>query len=81
MEIKDLRSLVKIITDTDITEFEMENAEERIAIKRGSDKEYVQVSAPAVTTVAAPAPAPVAAPAQAAGVIPSLPGIREGPPS
>ncbi len=58
MEIKDLRALVKIITDTDITEFEMENAEERIAIKRGSDKEYVQVSAPTMTTMAAPAPAP-----------------------
>ncbi|RLB67367.1 MAG: acetyl-CoA carboxylase, biotin carboxyl carrier protein, partial [Deltaproteobacteria bacterium] len=27
MEIKDLKALVKIITDTDITEFEMENAE------------------------------------------------------
>ncbi len=64
MEIKDLRTLVKIITDTDITEFEMENAEERIAIKRGPDKEYVQVSAPTMTTMAAPAPAP-AAPAAA----------------
>lgn len=64
MEIKDLRALVKIITDTDITEFEMENAEERIAIKRGPDKEYVQVSAPTMTTMAAPAPAP-AAPAAA----------------
>lgn len=64
MEIKDLRALVKIITDTDITEFEMENAEERIAIKRGPDKEYVQVSAPTMTTMAAPVPAP-AAPAAA----------------
>lgn len=66
MEIKELRSLVKIITDTDITEFEMENAEERISIRRGSEKEYVQVSAPAVTSVAAPAPAPAAVPAAAA---------------
>lgn len=66
MEIKDLRALVKIITDTDITEFEMENAEERIAIKRGSEKEYVQMAAPAVTTIAAPSPAPAAAPAPAA---------------
>jgi len=39
MKIKDLRSLVKIITDTDITEFEIENAEEKILIKRGPDKE------------------------------------------
>lgn len=67
MEIKDLRTLVKIITDTDITEFEMENAEEKILIKRGPDKEYVQFAAPAaaVAPVAAPAVA-AAAPAVAA---------------
>jgi acetyl-CoA carboxylase biotin carboxyl carrier protein len=57
MEIKNLRALVKMITDTDITEFEMENAEEKILIKRGPDKEYVQFAAP----VASAAPAPVAA--------------------
>ena len=61
MEIKNLRSLIKMITDTDITEFEMENAEEKILIKRGPDKEYVQFAAPSAT--AAPAPVAVAAPA------------------
>jgi acetyl-CoA carboxylase biotin carboxyl carrier protein len=66
MKIKDLRSLVKIITDTDITEFEMENAEEKILIKRGPDKEYVQFAAPMGTVAPAAAPAPVAAPAAAA---------------
>jgi len=65
MKIKDLRSLVKIITDTDITEFEMENAEEKILIKRGPDKEYVQFAAPMGSAVPA-APAHVAAPAAAA---------------
>jgi len=59
MEIKNLRTLVKMITDTDITEFEMENAEEKILIKRGPDKEYVQFAAP----VASAAPALAAAPA------------------
>jgi len=59
MDIKDLKALVKIITDTDITEFEMENAEEKIVIKRGPDKEYVQLAAP----VAAPAASSVQAPA------------------
>ncbi len=68
MEIKNLRALVKMITETDITEFEMENAEEKILIKRGPDKEYVQFAAPVAT--AAPAPvaglaAPVAASADA----------------
>lgn len=66
MDIKDLKALVKIITDTDITEFEMENAEEKIIIKRGPDKEYVQFAAP-VTQVAA-APAPVASAAAVASV-------------
>ncbi len=62
MEIKELRALVKIITDTDITEFEMENAEEKILIKRGPDKEYVQFAAPTAAP-AAPVQAPSAAPA------------------
>ena len=66
MKIKDLRSLVKIITDTDITEFEIENAEEKILIKRGPDKEYVQFAAPMGTVAPAAAPAPVAAAAVAA---------------
>ena len=66
MKIKDLRSLVKIITDTDITEFEMENAEEKILIKRGPDKEYVQFAAPMGTVAPAAAPAHAAAPAAAA---------------
>ena len=67
MDIKDLKALVKIITDTDITEFGMENAEEKIVIKRGPDKEYVQFAAPPAQA-AAPAPAPVspAAPSAAA---------------
>jgi len=66
MEIKDLRALVKIITDTDITEFEMENADEKILIKRGPDKEYVQFAAPAPSVATVAAPAVTAAPAVAA---------------
>lgn len=58
MEIKDLRALVKMITDTDITEFELENAEEKIVIKRGPDKEYVQLAAPAAAVAAPVAPTP-----------------------
>jgi len=67
MKIKDLRLLVKILTDTDITDFEIENAEEKILIKRGPDKEYVQFATP-VDSAAPAAPAPVAAPAAAAVV-------------
>jgi acetyl-CoA carboxylase biotin carboxyl carrier protein len=35
MEIKDIRSLIKMVTENDITEFELENPEEKIRIKRG----------------------------------------------
>lgn len=65
MDIKDLKSLIKLVTDTDITEFEMENAEEKIVIKRGPDSEIIQVAAPAPIYAPAPAAAPVAAPAAA----------------
>lgn len=74
MDVKDLKVLIKMITETDITEFEMDNSEEKIIIKRGQKTEYVSVAAPA-TAYAAPQPmaAPVAsapsiAPAAAAVV-------------
>jgi acetyl-CoA carboxylase biotin carboxyl carrier protein len=59
MDIKDLRTLVKLVTETDITEFEMENSEEKILIKRGTSREIVHVAAPAA--YAAPVPGPVGA--------------------
>jgi acetyl-CoA carboxylase biotin carboxyl carrier protein len=75
MDIKDLKVLVKMVTETDITEFELESADEKIRIKRGGNPEVihyqqpavapvqfqpVQSSAPAVPTAAAPvAPAAV----------------------
>ncbi|MEJ2200410.1 MAG: acetyl-CoA carboxylase biotin carboxyl carrier protein [Desulfuromonadaceae bacterium] len=72
MDIKDLKTLIKMVTDTVITEFEMENADEKIVIKRGKETEIVQVAAPQqyvqqpmmAAPPAAPAPAaPAAAPA------------------
>ena len=71
MDIKDIKSLIKVITDTDITEFEMENDEQRIVIKRGSEPEYVHVAAPAYSPApaAASVAAPVAAPAAPAGEV------------
>lgn len=69
MEIKDLKVLIKMVTDTDITEFEMEGAEERIVIRRGRGQEVVH-AAPVLVTAppaapAAPASAPTPAPASA----------------
>ena len=67
MEIKDLKSLIKMVTETDITEFKIENKDEKIVIKRGQEKEIVHVAAPAAMA-AAPiaAVAPVAAAAAVA---------------
>lgn len=70
MEIKDLKLLIKMITETDITEFEMDNADEKIVIKRGQQPEIIQMAAPAAYMQApaamAAAPAVAAAPAAVA---------------
>ncbi|TYO99967.1 biotin carboxyl carrier protein [Geothermobacter ehrlichii] len=65
MDIKDLKTLIKLVTDTDITEFELENAEEKILIKRGPSQEIIQVQAPQAPVVTAVPPV-AAAPAAAA---------------
>jgi acetyl-CoA carboxylase biotin carboxyl carrier protein len=64
MDIKDLKLLVKMITETDITEFELDNSEEKIVIRRGPKTEYINVAAPAAQMYAAPQQ--VAAPAASA---------------
>ncbi len=69
MDIKELKTLVKMITDTDITEFEMENAEEKIVIKRGPEKEYVQFAAAAPAVAAAPVASPAATAVAAAAAV------------
>jgi acetyl-CoA carboxylase biotin carboxyl carrier protein len=61
MDIKDLKSLIKLVTETDINEFEMENADEKIVIRRGKSQEIVHVSAPQTYMTAAPAPVATAA--------------------
>jgi len=65
MDIKDLKLLIKTVTESDITEFEMDNSDEKIVIKRGHKPEYIQMGAPVMQSYAAPqyaaAPAPAAA--------------------
>ncbi|MBL0226183.1 MAG: acetyl-CoA carboxylase biotin carboxyl carrier protein [Geobacteraceae bacterium] len=72
MDIKDLKLLIKMITETDITEFELDNSEEKIVIRRGPKTEYINVAAPAPQMYAAPqqaaAPAAVAPVSGAAAV-------------
>lgn len=73
MDIKDLKLLIKLVTETDITEFEMDNSDEKIIIKRGHKPEYITVAAPAAQQYA---PAGYQAPpVAAAAAVPSAPVV------
>ncbi|NTV48366.1 MAG: acetyl-CoA carboxylase biotin carboxyl carrier protein [Geobacteraceae bacterium] len=78
MDIKDLRLLIKLVTETDITEFEMDNSDEKIIIKRGQKPEYVTFAAPAAQQYAPSSyqQAPVAA--GSAPVAPVAPAVEAG---
>ncbi len=76
MEIKDLKSLIKMVTDTDITEFKLENSAVKVLIKRGPEKEYVHLSAPAATPAFA-APAAIAAPVNPAPTVATAPVLND----
>ena len=68
VDIKDLKTLIKMVTETDITEFELENAEDKVVIKRGCAVapqfqmtqqipfQYAPQAAPAAPAAAAAAP-------------------------
>lgn len=60
MDIKEIRSLIKMVMETDICEFELENAEEKIRIKRGGAQEIVHYQGSQQFQIAQPAPVPVA---------------------
>jgi acetyl-CoA carboxylase biotin carboxyl carrier protein len=47
MDIKNLKAVIKMITETDITEFEMETDGEKLIIKRGTASQYTVPSMPA----------------------------------
>jgi acetyl-CoA carboxylase biotin carboxyl carrier protein len=46
MDIKEIKSLIKMVMESDISEFELENAEEKIKIKRGGVQEIVHYQSP-----------------------------------
>jgi acetyl-CoA carboxylase biotin carboxyl carrier protein len=67
MKIDEIKTIVKMMSDNDLTEFKIEAEEYNLCIKRGNDKAQVFTAAP---VAAAPAAAPVAA-APAAAVAPA----------
>ena len=77
MDIKDLKVLVKMITETDITEFEMESGEERIFLKRGSEPQVVQYQA-APQQMFSHAPHAVAAPVASAASAEPVEEVEKG---
>ncbi|MFK5927207.1 MAG: acetyl-CoA carboxylase biotin carboxyl carrier protein [Desulfuromusa sp.] len=78
MKLKDLKSLIKLVTDTDITEFNMENQEEKIHIKRGPEKEFVQFAAPVTpAAVSMSAPSALQVPAVSPSSIADVPAIND----
>ncbi len=52
MEIKDIKSLIKLVVENDITEFELEGQEEKIKIKRGGSQQISYYAPPQSLTVA-----------------------------
>ena len=60
MDIKEIRSLIKMVMETDISEFELENAEEKIRIKRGGAQEIVHYQGSQQFPIAQTVPVPVA---------------------
>lgn len=69
MDVRDLKVLFDMITETDITEFEMENSDEKILIRRGAKTGQVAMesaltisSAPQAVASAATAPVLAVAP-------------------
>ena len=62
MKIDEIKTIVKMMSDNDLTEFKIEAEEYNLCIKRGNDKTQVFTNAPiAAPVVAAPVAAPVVA--------------------
>lgn len=67
MDIKDIKSLIKMVTETDITEFELESGDDKIRIQRGKSAESVSYAiASQPMTIAQPIPVAPAEQPQAA---------------
>lgn len=60
--LKDIRELIDVLVEREITEFEMEKGGVRIRIKRGNTQAGPSAPAPAVPSLESPGPAPAYAP-------------------
>ena len=71
MEIKDIKRIVELMKNNDLTEFSMKDNEFRLDLKRGGGEPSVVYAAPAAAPIAAAPvpPAPAAAPADTAAPV------------
>lgn len=72
MKIDEIKTIVRLMSENDLTEFKIEAEEYNLCIRRGGNTVAVQV--PAVIPAAAPA-VPAAAPAPAAEPAPAAPAV------
>ena len=67
IDLKKLEKLISLMVDNDLTEMDLEDGTEKVALKRGGPAAPVQMIAPATAPVAsAPAATPAAAPSATA---------------
>ncbi|MEN8255099.1 MAG: acetyl-CoA carboxylase biotin carboxyl carrier protein [Verrucomicrobiota bacterium] len=80
MEIKEIKRIVELMKNNDLTKFSMKDEGFELTMKRGGDQQVVVAAAPAAVAPAAAAPAPVAAaPAADAPVADENDGLVEIP--
>lgn len=74
MKIDEIKTIVKMMSENDLTEFKIEAEEYNLCIKRGGDKTQVFTSTPVAHAASAPLAAPPAsAPAPVAEAAPAAP--------
>ena len=61
MEIKEIKRIVELMKNNDLTKFSMKDEGFELTLKRGGDQQVVVAAAPAAVAPVAAAPAPVAA--------------------
>ena len=75
MDLRKLKTLIDLVSESNVSELEITEAEGKVRIVKGGSAvvQQVMAPAPALTNVAAPAPAQAAAPQPAAAPAPAAP--------
>ena len=69
MEIKDIKRIVELMKNNDLTEFSMKDEDIELAMKRGGDQQIIMAAAPAGMAPVAAASPVAAAPVRSAGAV------------